>query len=397
MLATRRRRRAGAGRRTGAAGRDDHGHVARRAHLRRRALRAVALADLAGGDAGARRGQPRPAATRSSPRAPSGRPTGCRCATFAATSCWSRCASATTRRPVLDEVDLVFEAGRVTALTGPTGVGRARCSTCCCASRSPRSGMVSVGGRDLRMLAVEGVRRHIAYVPQESWFLDDTIRHNIALGAARRLRRGDPVRGRQRPGQCLRRAAAGGPRHRWSGSPACMLSGGERKRLAIARAVVRRADLFLLDEPTAGLDDAAADSCSPPSPPRRRGRTVVVVTHDPRVVRWADDVVHLPTAARASTTPAPPFRPVPTALMQEGGEPHVDHSPLRADLRPRRGAPRREHGAPHAQSQPRSRSRSRSHGRTGATEAHATRGVGANRCAPTRARICTPGTGQEGR
>ena len=85
-------------------------------------------------------------------------------------------------RLVLDGTDLVFEAGRVTALTGPTGVGKSSVLNLLLRFEDPWSGMVTVGGRDLRMLAVDGLRRHIAYVPQESWFLDDTIRHNIALG-----------------------------------------------------------------------------------------------------------------------------------------------------------------------------------------------------------------------
>ncbi len=125
-------------------------------------------------------------------------------------------------RLVLDGVDLVFEAGRVTALTGPTGVGKSSVLNLLLRFEDPWSGMVTVGGRDLRMLAVDGLRRRIAYVPQESWFLDDTIRHNIALGQPGCLRRGDPGGGRQRPRLRVRPPAARRPRHGGGGvgSPA---------------------------------------------------------------------------------------------------------------------------------------------------------------------------------
>ncbi len=213
-------------------------------------------------------------------------------------------------RPVLDGVDLAFEAGRVTALTGPTGVGKSTVLNLLLRFEDPRSGMVTIGGRDLRMLAVEGVRRHIAYVPQESWFLDDTIRHNIALGQP------------DASDEELRAAADSALVSAFAqrlpagldtvvGESGLMLSGGERKRLAIARAVVRRADLFLLDEPTAGLDDDAAETVLAAISASTAGRTVVVVTHDPRVVRWADDVVHLPAPADPPADPADPAGAVP--------------------------------------------------------------------------------------
>ena len=215
-------------------------------------------------------------------------------------------------RPVLDGVDLVFEAARVTALTGPTGVGKSTVLNLLLRFEDPLAGLVTVGGRDLRMLEVEGVRRHIAYVPQESWFLDDTIHRNIALG---------------QPGASdeeIRSAADAALVTEFAqrlphgldtvvGESGLMLSGGERKRLAIARAVVRRADLFLLDEPTAGLDDQAAKTVLAAISASTRGHTVVVVTHDPRVVRWADDVVHLPAPPDFPVVPADPAGAVPTS------------------------------------------------------------------------------------
>jgi ATP-binding cassette subfamily B protein len=197
---------------------------------------------------------------------------------------------------VLSQVDLTFRAGHVTALTGPTGVGKSTVLNLLLRFENPQSGRVVVGGRDLAELSVDSVRRHIAYVPQESWFLDDTIRANIALGD------------RRASGSDVEEAALFALVTQFSdrlpqgldsgiGESGLLLSGGERKRLAIARAVVRRADLFLLDEPTAGLDDQAADVVLAAISTATAGHTVIVVTHDPRVARWAEDIQYLTSPA----------------------------------------------------------------------------------------------------
>ena len=197
---------------------------------------------------------------------------------------------------VFSQLDLTFRAGHVTALTGPTGAGKSTVLNLLLRFENPQSGRILVGGRDLAELSVDSVRRHIAYVPQESWFLDDTIRANIALGD------------RRASGADVEEAALYALVTRFSdrlpqrldsgiGESGLLLSGGERKRLAIARAVVRRADLFLLDEPTAGLDDEAADVVLAAISTATAGHTVIVVTHDPRVARWAEDIEYLPSSS----------------------------------------------------------------------------------------------------
>ncbi len=195
--------------------------------------------------------------------------------------------------PVLDEVSLCFPAGRTTALTGPTGAGKSTVLSLLLCFERPQSGRVLIGGRDLRERDLSEVRRGIAYVPQESWFLDDTLRANILLGA--------PEASERDVAEAARLALVTDFAQRLPhgldtdvGEGGLLLSGGERKRLALARAVVRGADLLLLDEPTAGLDDRAAAGVLEALSGCAAGRTTVVVTHDPRVVRWADEIRHLP-------------------------------------------------------------------------------------------------------
>lgn len=211
---------------------------------------------------------------------------------------------------VLDELSLRFTGGAVTALTGPTGAGKSTLLSLLLKLEPPTAGSIRVGGWDLTELDTAAYRRTLAYVPQESWFLDDTLRANIRLGRA------DATRAEVE--QAARVAHVDEFTDRLPhgldtvvGEAGLVLSGGQRRRLALARAVLRGADVLLLDEPTAGLDDAAADLVLTGLAAASAGRTVVVATHDPRVVRWADDVVHL-------GLPAPAHEPGPSVLSMGG-------------------------------------------------------------------------------
>jgi ABC-type multidrug transport system fused ATPase/permease subunit len=77
------------------------------------------------------------------------------------------------------------------------------------------------------------------------------------------------------------------------GTGGSRLSGGQRRRLAIARAFVRDAPVLVLDEPTTGLDSAARDRLLEPLRAVTRGRTTIVITHDPAVAAWADRAIEL--------------------------------------------------------------------------------------------------------
>ena len=200
--------------------------------------------------------------------------------------------------PVLDGLDLWLPAGATTVVTGPSGVGKSTLLHLLLRLYDPDAGAVLVDGVDLRDLPPTGVRGRAAFVPQDPWLLDGSIAENIALGGvdvarqdirdAARLAHVEPFvrtlpRGLNSP----------------VGEGGRLLSGGQQRRVAIARAVVSGASLLLVDEPTVGLDPAARAAVLDALASTARGRTTVIVTHDPEVLRLADHVVELrPPAPR---------------------------------------------------------------------------------------------------
>jgi ABC-type sugar transport system ATPase subunit len=146
-------------------------------------------------------------------------------------------------RPVLEIPSLRLRGGRTTAILGPNGSGKTTLLRLIAGLERPRAGRVRIGGT-----AVEP-RRHVAYVFQEQVVLQQSVRDNLELGL--RLRGVDAVRRRARVDEA---ASLLGITHLLE-RRADHLSGGEGRRVSLARALCLRAPLVLLDEPLEGLDE----------------------------------------------------------------------------------------------------------------------------------------------
>lgn len=178
------------------------------------------------------------------------------------------------------------------ALAGPSGAGKSTLVALLTRLREPESGSISVDGIPIRELSLAAWRRLVAVVPQDAVLFSTTIRENIALGrpdatdeeveeAARRAFAHDFV------------AAMPAGYDTVVGARGATVSGGQRQRIALARAFLLDAPILVLDEPTSHLDAEGRQRVEDAIDRLVADRTVLMVTHDARRLRDADEVVWL--------------------------------------------------------------------------------------------------------
>ncbi len=194
--------------------------------------------------------------------------------------------------PVWRDLNLEIPAGQTLCLVGPSGIGKSTLLSLLLRFYDPDLGAIELDGIDLRRFSLASLRRQVALVPQDAWIVDGTIRDNIAFGRP------------DAPQALIERAAKEAlvdefverlPRGYDSvvGESGALLSGGQRRRIALARAVVRDAPVLLLDEPTSGLDPASETAVLGAIRNAAIGRTVIMASHRLGVAAVADRVLVL--------------------------------------------------------------------------------------------------------
>jgi ATP-binding cassette subfamily C protein CydC len=194
---------------------------------------------------------------------------------------------------VLRDLDLRVDPGERVALVGPSGCGKSTLVSLLVRFWDYEVGSVRVDGVELRDLAQEAARELFSVVPQDVHLFDATIRDNLAVadGTADL----EAMEAACRMAQ-LHEVIAGLPAgyETLLGENGVRLSGGERRRLAIARAILRDAPVAILDEVTADLDTATASRLWQSLDPWLAGRSVLLIAHEPTTLAGTDRIVTLP-------------------------------------------------------------------------------------------------------
>ena len=185
--------------------------------------------------------------------------------------------------------DMTIPAGEAVALVGPSGAGKTSALRLMAGLDLPDQGRVQVAGHDLTAKIADAWRVRIGWMPQRAQFLNTTLRGNLTLG-----REGDI-------GAALAAASADGlaaslPRGLATrlGETGGGLSGGEARRMTLARALFGAPDVILADEPTADLDARTAKAVTDGLlAARTRGVTLVVATHDMDLARRMDRIIRI--------------------------------------------------------------------------------------------------------
>jgi thiol reductant ABC exporter CydD subunit len=183
-------------------------------------------------------------------------------------------------RPALHEVSLAIRPGEKIILTGPSGAGKSSLLALLLRFVTPTSGTITAGRVNLDRIPADRWLSQIAWVPQHPHLFTTTIAENIALGrpgaprqdivAAARLAGADDF---------IRQLHDGYDTPLTEGARS--LSAGQRQKVALARAFLRRAPILLLDEPTAHLDPVSADRIVTAINDQMADRTVILITHRP--------------------------------------------------------------------------------------------------------------------
>jgi ATP-binding cassette subfamily B protein len=197
---------------------------------------------------------------------------------------------------VLKDINLRIPAGSSLAIVGPTGSGKTTLVNLIPRIYDAEPGAVLIDGCPVRQFPLDSLRRHIGFVPQETFLFSDTIRENIAYGVSREDGDAslDDIKAAAEAANIAQDIASFPEGYNTMvGERGITLSGGQKQRTAIARAILRSPRILILDDALSSVDTHTEDKILNHLREIMRGRTTIFISHRVSTVRNADSIAVL--------------------------------------------------------------------------------------------------------
>lgn len=193
---------------------------------------------------------------------------------------------------VLHGVNFTVKAGESIALTGESGAGKSTIANLLMRFYEPDSGAIYIDGKNIKDIHQNALRDIIAYVPQDVYLFNKTIKENISLAC--------PDASDEEIKQAAKVAMADGFIKRLEqgydtnvGERGVQLSGGEKQRIAIARAVLKNSPILLMDEAVSNLDSESEALFRQALNNIRKNKTIITIAHRPSTIKEADRIIKI--------------------------------------------------------------------------------------------------------
>lgn len=195
-------------------------------------------------------------------------------------------------KEVLHDINITLPKNSLTALVGPSGSGKSTVMKLCARFYDPQKGCIFFNGVPMNEINPESLMSHISMVFQDVYLFQDTIRNNIRFGKTDATE--EEIIAAAKKACChdfIMRLPKG--YDTLVGEGGCTLSGGEKQRISIARAILKDAPIILLDEATASLDPENEVEVQKAIDSLIKGRTVIAIAHRLKTIKDADQIIVL--------------------------------------------------------------------------------------------------------
>ncbi|MFA7681906.1 MAG: ABC transporter ATP-binding protein [Candidatus Peribacteraceae bacterium] len=193
---------------------------------------------------------------------------------------------------ILHHISVAFKKGEMTAIVGPTGAGKSTLINLLMRYYDCSENSILIDGTDIRAFTLDSYIQHVALVSQDTWLLHDTLRNNITYGLEN-VSDADVQYVVERARLAEFVASLPGGLNTSIGDRGVKLSGGEKQRVSIARALLKGSEILILDEATSSLDSRTEKLIQEAIDDAVQGRTSIVIAHRLSTIRNADQVIVL--------------------------------------------------------------------------------------------------------